>query len=385
MTMRGLQESGRRDSNSRLLGPKPSALAKLRHAPKVDVNHYTVRDRPTHSNASASQDLQQSLEVIVVLEAEHELAAILAGELDLDAQAQLLAQLVLDADDVVGLGDRVLDWSLAGGLLAIRAVGITGRFCWVQCLLDEDVGGVNRQVAENDLLAELRLQRLVRDSLQDLGVAGAQGATTDGGLHVVGKVEESEQVGDHGARDAKPAAKFLVGHLEAAEVVAKALGLLDRVEIGPLDVLDQGGFHHLLIVEVDDLHGHLREAERTDRSQAALAGDELVALADAADDQRLEHAMVANRVAQRLQVRLVESSPRLVRVDVDGGDGQLLSEVLLDDDFLHEMAPSFRELVVGRRAFYLAAASEGNAGFGGDRRPSVGKTAGSGDPRRARW
>ena len=57
--------------------------------------------------------------------------------------------------------------------------------------------------------------------------------------------------------------------------------------------------------------------------QAALAGDQLVALADAADDHGLDHAVLANAVGQRVDLGFVEVAPRLERIAIDLVDAEL--------------------------------------------------------------
>jgi hypothetical protein len=54
----------------------------------------------------AAQHFQHPLEVVVGLEAQHDVPLVLALDLDLDAQAELLPQLVLDALDVGRLARR---------------------------------------------------------------------------------------------------------------------------------------------------------------------------------------------------------------------------------------------------------------------------------------
>ncbi len=109
-----------------------------------------------------------------------------------------------------------------------------------------------------------------------------------------------------------------MGHVEAVEVVLEALGLLDRVEVAALDVLDQGGLDDLLVVEVDDADRHRGQPRRLGGPQPPLAGDELEALALLPHDQRLEDAVGLDALAQRRQLVVVEGLARLERVAVDG-------------------------------------------------------------------
>ena len=64
---------------------------------------------------------------------------------------------------------------------------------------------------------------------------------------------------------------MLMGHVEALEVVLEALGLLDRIEIGALNILDQSCFENLLIVEVNDLDRNLAVADCLSGPQTPFA------------------------------------------------------------------------------------------------------------------
>ena len=101
------------------------------------------------------------------------------------------------------------------------------------------------------------------------------------------------------------------------DVPLERLGLFDRVEILALDVFDDGQLGHLAIVDVADLHRHLLPVGGLGGAEAALAGDQLVAVADAADHQRLQDAVGANAVRQVGDLGFVERLPRLIRIGDD--------------------------------------------------------------------
>ena len=58
-------------------------------------------------------------------------------------------------------------------------------------------------------------------------------------------------------------------------------------------------------------------------AEPALAGDELVAVADGPDEDRLEHAVLAERVGQGGDLGRVELAAGLERVGVDLVDGDV--------------------------------------------------------------
>ena len=54
------------------------------------------------------------------------------------------------------------------------------------------------------------------------------------------------------------------------------------VQVAPLDVLDERGFEHLLVVELDDVDRHFRQPRGLGGPQPAFAGDELELVAGSA-------------------------------------------------------------------------------------------------------
>ena len=70
--------------------------------------------------------------------------------------------------------------------------------------------------------------------------------------------------------------QVVVSHRETVEVFLETVGFFDGVQVGSLDVLDQGGFQHLLVVEVHDADRHLGQPGGLCGPQAPFAGDELV-------------------------------------------------------------------------------------------------------------
>ena len=119
-------------------------------------------------------------------------------------------------------------------------------------------------------------------------------------------------------------AELLLGAAEVVEQLLVGGGLLERVELAAVEVLEQGVAQEVVLL------GHLDDG-RDDvlaggprGAPAALAHDQLVAhlavlgaLGHPADDDRLEHADLADRVHQLGQLVLVEDGARLAGVGPD--------------------------------------------------------------------
>ena len=91
------------------------------------------------------------------------------------------------------------------------------------------------------------------------------------------------------------------------------MGGLDRVQIFTLNVLDQRQLQHLRIGDILNDHRNFREPGELGGAPSALAGDDLVAVSDVPDDQRLNDAVGTNRGGQLLQAIWPEDRSRLQR------------------------------------------------------------------------
>ena len=93
-------------------------------------------------------------------------------------------------------------------------------------------------------------------------------------------------------------------------------GLLDRVEVGALHVLDDGEFERLHVGRLDDGDRHLVQAGALRRAPAPLAGDDFVMPRPAvlAHHDRLDDAALADRLGQLVELGLGEGAARVARV-----------------------------------------------------------------------
>src|SRR4029079_7912144 len=106
-------------------------------------------------------------------------------------------------------------------------------------------------------------------------------------------------IGDGRAVEAESAGELFLGTSEAIQIVAEGGRLLQRVEILALKVLDHGELADALVVELEDPGGDFGELGLDAGAEPALARDELVAAVEAADQDRLEHSVLAQGVGER--------------------------------------------------------------------------------------
>jgi len=113
-------------------------------------------------------------------------------------------------------------------------------------------------------------------------------------------------------------------------------GRLDRVEVLPLEVLDERELELLVVRELAHDRGDPIQAGRDGCPKAAFTRDQLVAVEDLRHEDRLDDAVLGDARRERGQGRLVHVVARLVRVRSDPVGGDLgrrrLARVALRDE-----------------------------------------------------
>src|SRR5262245_9060371 len=107
------------------------------------------------------------------------------------------------------------------------------------------------------------------------------------------------------------------------------LGLLDRIQILTLYVLDQRDLEHLLIVVLTHHRGNLLETREAGGAKATLTGHQLISVsAEPAHQHRLQHARGLDRGRQLADRFVVESNSRLKWIRSDHGDRKLAHSIV---------------------------------------------------------
>jgi hypothetical protein len=137
------------------------------------------------------------------------------------------------------------------------------------------------------------------------------------------KVEQTKGVGDGRAGSPDARGDLLVREAEIVDQLAKALGSFDRIEVLALQVLDERELELRSLVEVANERGDSLETGVERSPNAALTGDQLIAIDRLSDEDGLEHAVLADARRERGHLGRVEMSPRLLWVRSDAHDRDL--------------------------------------------------------------
>jgi hypothetical protein len=195
-----------------------------------------------------AEDFEDAIQFVVGGEADLDGAAAGAvAEADLGGEA--FAEAVLDVDDVwvAGVGGR------GGG--GVRGGGFGGEE-----LGDEFLGLTNAEAALTDLFRGGDLKGVVGEAEEDLGVADGELTGAEGVEKLGSELEEAEGVGDGGAAATDLLGDLILGQAELGLELGVAGGLLERIEVLALEVLDEGELEDLAIGGDPFDDGNLREA-----------------------------------------------------------------------------------------------------------------------------
>jgi hypothetical protein len=105
------------------------------------------------------------------------------------------------------------------------------------------------------------------------------------------EVEKPEGVGDGRSGSTDAHRDLLLRQAELVGQLAIRVSLLDGIEIGALDVFDEGNGQLVALGHLADDRRHAVEAGHLGRTDASFAGHELVAVQDFGDEDRLENAV----------------------------------------------------------------------------------------------
>ncbi len=142
-------------------------------------------------------------------------------------------------------------------------------------------------------------------------------------LHGGRQVEQPHRIGDVRAALAHLPGDVFLGLVELGPEPLVAARLVDRRQVGALQVLDQRDLQRFEIVEGPHHHRHVVQLRLLRRAPAPLAGDDLVGVGIARHrphQDGLQQTELADRIHQRVEV--LEGRARLIRAGAQMGERQ---------------------------------------------------------------
>ena len=172
----------------------------------------------------------------------------------------------------------------------------------------------HRQLALCRLCRRFREQFLVGDAQQRPCVSGAQAAVLHQLFHLLGQFQQPQGVCHSAPGFSHTLCHFLLGQLEHIHQLCIGVRLFHRVQILPLEILDQGDRHSLLVGQLPDHHRHFVHAQHSGSTPPALAVNDLIVQSQRTHQNGLYHAVLLNGIRQRLNCLIAELFPGLIPV-----------------------------------------------------------------------
>jgi len=136
-------------------------------------------------------------------------------------------------------------------------------------------------------------------------------------------LEKSQGVGYPGTRSPQACRDRVLSEAEFVDQLAEGVRLLDRAEIGPLQILDKCELQLIAVGELANDGRDSLEPRKLSRPDAALPGDELITVERLRHENGLEDAVLPDARGELFDCLLVNRTSRLVRIPADAYDRDL--------------------------------------------------------------
>src|SRR5690606_435532 len=293
-------------SGTHRTGP-PRAAAAGSRASGLGLHGVVVHEAPLQYRPLAGRErAEDALEVLHGGELDGDLALLLA-QVDLHSRLEPIRETGRQ------VGQRRRDQSPRSRALGLRGL-LRPRTHQVHDLLD----GPDREALGDDAVSQPVLLLGVVDRQKGSRVARGEHPGGDAVLHPGRQQQQAQGVGDLRPGPADAVGQLVVGAVEIPQQLVVGRGLLQRVELGAVQVLQQGVQEELLVLGGPDDRRDLLQTRLTAGPPAALTHDELVlARTGLPDDDRLEEADLLDGGDELREGVVVEYRTRLTRVRSD--------------------------------------------------------------------
>ncbi len=227
------------------------------------------------------------------------------------------------AEPTVKVPFKVQDmWGLQAGVVRRVFADPGASNAWLACG-DERLGLANGEMFLDDSRQCRKSAFCVRQAEQSTSMPLGDHALANGVNHGFWQFKQTDQIRDGRPIQTQAAGELLLSTAIAIQIVPERRILVDRVQVIALEVLHHGELENPLIIESQDSRGNLVKLSLNTRSKTSLAGYELIAVSRGADQDRLQHSMLTQRVSQGGNFLGVEVPPRLKRIGIDLINGDL--------------------------------------------------------------
>ena len=130
-------------------------------------------------------------------------------------------------------------------------------------------------------------------------------------LDVLRQIEQTHRIGDRGTVLAHALRDVFLAHLEVLGKSRVGGGFFNGVEVLALEILNERHLEHITITGLTDYDRNFSEPQFPSSTESTLTGDQFQGAFHLTDDQRLNDAMLTNRIDQLGQLLSQELCSRL--------------------------------------------------------------------------
>lgn len=157
----------------------------------------------------------------------------------------------------------------------------------------------------------------IGDREKRAAMAGREAALFDQVLDHGFQLQEAQRVGDGSAILSGALGDMLLSEIELIGEALECAGLFHGIQIFALEILDERHLEREFLGDLANDNGDPRQRRPLRSAPAAFAGDQLVAKADPADDERLNDSAGADRAGELLEGFFAKARSRLIGAGVD--------------------------------------------------------------------
>ena len=152
---------------------------------------------------------------------------------------------------------------------------------------------------------------------QSTAMSCGEGAFLDRRLYVGRQPQKPDHGSDYSSIFTYPLGHNFLRKSKPLNEFQVCLALLDRIQLLPLDVFDQGKFEEFFVRHLTDNRRYTAKLSPLRRPPTPFTGDDLVTVVDATNYNRLHNPILADRLCQLLKLKVVKAGTRLLRVWLD--------------------------------------------------------------------
>ena len=171
-------------------------------------------------------------------------------------------------------------------------------------VLSQLLGIAHRHALLRDRLRE---NNRIRRGNQGTRVSSRQASIRQHVADRIGKLQQPKAVGHMTTALADDLTQIILGVAMLGNQLLIAKRFFEGIEVGTLDVFDNGKFESSPVIDITDNDRNLDEPGQLGRTPTAFAGNDLEAVSsDSANDDRLHDPMLANGTGEILQLGFIE-------------------------------------------------------------------------------